>query len=67
MGIESAFLDSVANLLLLADIAAALAVIFFFAKFVVELADSALRSRVRNVHGGVPVRRRYAARVVKRG
>ncbi len=66
MGLESAFLDSVASLLLLANVAAALAVIVFFAMFVVELADSLLHSWFRGFIGIGQARRRYVVRTWKR-
>lgn len=47
MSLGSAFLASVASLLLLANIIAAGAVIVFFAMFVVESADSVVRSKLR--------------------
>lgn len=66
MDLGNAFLVSVGQLLLLANIAAAGAVIVFFALFVVELADSGWRTWFRGFTGGGLVRVRHVTRVLKR-
>ena len=66
MDMGNAFLVSVGQLLLLANLAAAGAVIVFFALFVVELADAGWRTWFRGVTGVGLVRVRHVARVLKR-
>lgn len=66
MDMSNAFLVSVGQLLLLANIVAAGAVIVFFALFVVELADSGWRTWFRGFPGIGLVRVRHVTRVLKR-
>ena len=66
MDMGNAFLVSVGQLLLLANLAAAGAVIVFFALFVVELADAGWRTWFRGFTGVGLVRARHVTRTLKR-
>ncbi len=66
MDMGNAFLVSVGQLLLLANLAAAGAVIVFFAMFLVELADAGWRTWFRGFTGVGLVRKPVAARAWKK-
>jgi|GEM_PF-3649262 hypothetical protein len=66
MDMGNAFLVSVGQLLLLANIAAAGTVIVFFAMFVVDLADSGWRTWFRGFTGAGLARKPVAARIWKK-
>lgn len=66
MDMGNAFLVSVGQLLLLANLAAAGAIVFFFALFVVELADAGWRTWFRGVTSVGLVRPRHVTRTLKR-
>ena len=65
MDMSNAFLVSVGQLLLLVNIVAAGAIIFFFAMFVVELADSWMHSWFRGFTGIGLVRGQCVTKTLK--
>jgi len=65
MDMSNTFLVSVGQLLLLANLAAAGTVVFFFAMFVVELADSWMHSWFRGFPGIGPARGQCVAKTLK--